>query len=84
MSDEKHASAFPVNQKLVDGLFVSTSLTGGLSKREYFACATMQALLTGGCIADDSDDGKTKGQIVAERAVQWADYLILELAKGEG
>jgi len=42
----------------------------GLTKREYFAAAALQGLLAKGDVGLESD---------AEKAVQWANWLIEEL-----
>lgn len=49
MSDEKHASAFPTlntSRDPFNGGVQDLSVLGGLSKREYFACAAMQAQMS--------------------------------------
>lgn len=52
-----------------------------LTKREFFSAIALHAVLDGafdGCY-DPGEEFLQVGQIVAKRAVMWADYLIAEL-----
>ncbi len=72
----KNEPAFPINKTINDseGNFMVAVTCTGLTKREYFAAAAMQGLLSCG-------DYFFSEKSIVEEAVVFADVLIAELEK---
>lgn len=81
----KDRPAFPQPIELVPSFSEGTHKFGGLTKREYFACAAMQGLLASPWASRATigsvDCQFPKNHSVALLAVANADALILELEK---
>lgn len=79
--------AFPCHTDKVEidtkGERVIPVLNGGLSKREYFAAKALEGLLAN---SKETWDGPTRSDVqrnMAKYAIEQADALIAELAKGK-
>lgn len=74
--------AFPQVYTLRDqNGFVSAVKHDGLSKRDYFACAAMQGLLSGTYQTSERGASDEALRWVAENSTAFADALIAELKK---
>lgn len=78
-------SAFPIetgNRVAINGTVLGPGiLSGGLTKREMFAMAAMQGLISG-CYAGNNAGFTVQGNCVA--AVEYADALLEALSKTGG
>lgn len=85
MSKKSDEPAFPT-ENTVDGQRGFSPMSGGLTKREYFAACAMQGLLAGLGIVEEAGDlkGLVMPKEAAQVSVNYADALLAELSKTEG
>jgi len=82
----KNEPAFPqhrVQKSNLDKDTIHYDLVGGLTKREYFAAAALQGMLSNGDLSDVFNENNTPAEevpkLVAECSIEIADALIEKL-----
>jgi len=78
--ENKDRPAFPISEEESDRIESGVNIYTGLTKREYFAAAAMQGLLTN-YIEHRHYGNSTSWPYVSEIAVMCADALLKELNK---
>lgn len=72
--------AFPQSQK-IQGVKQTEEISGGLSKREYFAAMVLQGLVVQAIMGSHNANDAAECRFKAEMAVNLADALLEELKK---